>query len=388
MVPVATRRGGPLVALGAVMGCWVAMRLAMVAVGSTPAMAGMMGEPVVSLAGKPALRLPAAESDLPVTMPDQTAGDAHERSAPPLTTPLAPLARPPAFRFEPFVPVQPAPAAAPRTAALPVSVAAGHQMMWMAALSRLPLPAGFAGAALAPSPPRAALAPFYPSGVKRNGPSHWSADGWVLLRRGANGTLAAGTTPATLGASQAGAVLRYRLSGSSAHRPQAYVRLAAALEAPSDKEMAAGLSVRPVPALPLRAMAELRVSDQSGRARLRPAALVVTELQPVDLPHGTRAEFYGQAGYVGGRSATAFADGQARIDRHVAQLGKAEFRAGAGTWAGVQKGAARVDAGPSATVGLPVGEGGSARLGLDWRLRVAGEAAPGSGLAVTLSAGF
>ena len=135
-------------------------------------------------------------------------------------------------------------------------------------------------------------------------------------------------------------------------------------------------------------MAELRLSDQSGATRLRPAALLVTELAPIDLPHETRAEFYGQAGYVGGRNATAFADGQARVDKRIAQFGGAELRAGAGAWAGAQKGAARLDAGPSAVLGLPFGTSGSARLGLDWRMRVAGDARPGSGVALTLSAGF
>jgi hypothetical protein len=166
------------------------------------------------------------------------------------------------------------------------------------------------------------------------------------------------------------------------------LRVASALNSPRDKEVAVGLSARPVSSLPFRALAELRVSDQSGSARVRPAALVVTEIQPVDLPHQTRAEFYGQAGYVGGHNATAFADGQARLDRQVAQIGKAELRAGGGIWAGAQKGAARIDAGPSATLGMPIAGGAAARLGLDWRLRVAGDAQPGSGLAVTLSAGF
>lgn len=41
----------------------------------------------------------------------------------------------------------------------------------------------------------------------------WSADGWLMLRGGGDGSLAAGSgAPATYGASQAGAVLRYRLA--------------------------------------------------------------------------------------------------------------------------------------------------------------------------------
>ena len=53
----------------------------------------------------------------------------------------------------------------------------------------------------------------------------------------------------------------------------------------------------------------------------------------------------------------------------------------------VQPGAARVDVGPRLTLRLPqVGEGG--RIALDWRQRVAGDAHPESGLALTLAADF
>jgi hypothetical protein len=121
---------------------------------------------------------------------------------------------------------------------------------------------------------------------------------------------------------------------------------------------------------------------------LRPAVLVVTGLRPVALPLGLRGEAYGQAGYVGGRFATGFADGQLRLDHRVVKLGKADVRFGGGAWGGIQKGASRVDAGPTLTVGQPLGGPASIRLGADWRFRVAGKAAPGSGPAVTLSAGF
>lgn len=267
----------------------------------------------------------------------------------------------------------------------PVGTAAGHHMLWMAALANMPLPAGLAARRdAAPLP-----VPFYPADrTQHRADKRWSADGWLLLRQGGAAALANGIAAPTYGASQMGAVVRYRLAPRSAHRPQAYLRVAAAIGGGPDKEVAVGISARPLPSLPVRAAVELRASDQPTGQHVRPAAMVVTEIMPIDLPHGTRAEFYGQAGYVGGRSATGFADGQARIDTHVADLGQAELRAGAGAWAGARKGAARVDLGPTATLGVPIGTRGSARLGLDWRMRVAGNAEPGSGPALTLSAGF
>ena len=101
-----------------------------------------------------------------------------------------------------------------------------------------------------------------------------------------------------------------------------------------------------------------------------------------------RGEAYVQAGYVGGRFETAFVDGQARIDRRLMRLGDdEEVRAGVGAWGGAQKGAARLDVGPTASVAFRLGDAPS-RIAVDYRLRVAGDAAPASGPAVTFSAGF
>lgn len=115
--------------------------------------------------------------------------------------------------------------------------------------------------------------------------------------------------------------------------------------------------------------------------------MAVTEIPPVSLPGKARAEFYAQAGYVGGAGATPFADGQLRIDGRVVQAGPLEVRAGAGAWGGVQRDAARFDVGPAVTLGVSQ-SAASARIGLDWRFRVAGTARPASGPALTVSAGF
>lgn len=114
---------------------------------------------------------------------------------------------------------------------------------------------------------------------------------------------------------------------------------------------------------------------------------LISEFPQLPLPLGARAEAYAQVGYVSGRAATAFADGQVRIERQLLKLGRAELRAGGGAWGGAQDGVSRVDIGPSATLGLGLGQT-NARLAVDWRFRVAGNAAPASDPAVTLSAGF
>jgi hypothetical protein len=155
-----------------------------------------------------------------------------------------------------------------------------------------------------------------------------------------------------------------------------------------EQELALGLSARPLRALPLVAMAELRAARSPLGIRMRPAAALVTELPPLRLPAGLRAEVYAQGGYVGGAGATAFVDGQVRLDRKLFDLANHELRAGAGAWGGAQRGASRVDLGPSASVVLRLSDTATARLAMDWRFRVAGKAVPASGPAVTLSAGF
>ena len=266
---------------------------------------------------------------------------------------------------------------------VPVHLAAGHQMLLMAALAQVPL-----DMVSLTAPGDSSGAPFHPVGHEAPRPRRWSADGWVLLRRGGNVSLATGSAPATYGASQAGAVLRYSLAPDSDYKPAAYLRATAALNGSREKEAALGLSARPLPSVPVVASVELRATDQAGETRLRPAAMLVTQLAPFRLPLNTRGEAYVQAGYVGGRFSTPFVDGQLHVDKGVAQLGKGEVRAGAGAWGGAQKGASRLDVGPAATMGLGIGDSASARVSVDWRFRVAGNAQPSSGPALTLSAGF
>ena len=216
----------------------------------------------------------------------------------------------------------------------------------------------------------------------------WSADGWALLRDGRGGSLSPGALPANYGASQAGAVLRYRLHMSSRLRPDAYMRTTSSLGQYRETAAALGLSARPFPGVPLVAAVEGRLTEQAGGRRVQPAAFAYSELPAFALPGRMRAETYLQGGYVGGRFATLFGDGQVRIDRGLWRSGPVEARLGGGIWGGAQRDAARLDAGPSATVALPLGRGAFGRVAVDWRFRVAGDAQPGSGPAVTLSAGF
>jgi len=219
-------------------------------------------------------------------------------------------------------------------------------------------------------------------------PARWSMDAWALIRKNGTKIPNPGTLPATYGASQTGAVLRYRLALQDARQLTAYLRTTSTVGGLSETSAALGLSARPLPTMPIVAAIEGRVTEQGGRRRVQPAIMAVTTLPSLALPGSLRAEAYGQGGYVGGRYATPFADGQLRVDRAVANIGRIEARVGAGAWGGIQKGASRLDAGPGATVSLPLSPKVFGRVAVDWRFRVGGNAEPGSGPALTVAAGF
>jgi hypothetical protein len=219
----------------------------------------------------------------------------------------------------------------------------------------------------------------------------WAFDQWVLLRGGA-GALATAQGAASYGASQAGAVARYRLDAGGQHDAYGYVRTSAALNTPGkDRELALGIGVRPLANVPLRLLGEARVFDSaSGPVRLRPVVTVITELPWQKLAGGLRAEVFGQAGYAGGAGATAFFDVQAVVDHAMPKaLGiGGKVRIGAGVWAGGQKGAVRLDAGPRVSLPVDLGNEAGGRIALDWRLRVGGNANPASGPALTIASSF
>jgi len=239
--------------------------------------------------------------------------------------------------------------------------------------TRAPTPAPHAGGSPGPAPTPQAVALAPPLQMAAS-PSRWSASAWLLIRdESGGGTLAPG---GTLGGSQAGARLTYRLGGGFALSARAYVPLRAMAGA----EAAAGLDWRPVRTLPLNLLAERR--QRLGREGRNAFALTLYGGASRDLAPRLRLDAYGQAGVVGLRARDVFADGAVRLTR---RAGPVEI--GAGAWGAAQPGAARLDAGPSLSWRLPVPDS-NLRLQADWRFRVADDAAPRSGPALTLAADF
>lgn len=241
------------------------------------------------------------------------------------------------------------------------------------------------------APPKNAVRPGYQAKPY----SRWSADAWALVRRGGGDAGLAAGQPA-YGATQIGAVMRYRLDAEDSRGAYAFLRatLAPGTNA-RDRELAFGLGVRPLRSVPLRVLLETRMQDNdAGASRIRPVVTVVTELPPLPLPMGLRAEVYGQGGYAGGRGRTAFFDAQAVVDGALLPKrggwtnGDEGLRIGAGAWAGGQAGAARFDIGPQVSLRIHPTQATTLRIALDWRERVAGRALPGSGPALSVASSF
>ena len=153
-----------------------------------------------------------------------------------------------------------------------------------------------------------------------------------------------------------------------------------------------GLSARPVTALPIRIATEIRATDSSFARDLRPAAFAITELPPVSLPMDMAAEIFAAGGYVGGSANTGFAEGQATVTRRVSDFDLSALKGinlsvGAGAWGGIQRSVHRVDVGPTLRLDMALGDV-PARISVDYRERIDGEATPGSGFAATLSTQF
>lgn len=214
-------------------------------------------------------------------------------------------------------------------------------------------------------------APIPPALPVADPAKRWSISSWLLLRDG-NG-LGVGRAP-QLGGSQAGV----RIDRSIGSGFALTARFAAALRG-RQREIAPGVSWQPG-ALPVRITVEQRIAIDGGRSG---TAIGIAGGVWQALPGGLQLESYGQTGAFASRRGDAYADGMLRIARPV--IGGIDI--GVGTWGGAQRGAERLDIGPSLGVRLPIADG-TARLTLDWRQRIAGNAAPGSGPALTLGTDF
>ena len=201
---------------------------------------------------------------------------------------------------------------------------------------------------------------------------------WAMLRQqetGIAGSSALGNT-GSLGASQAGARILYNFSPA----------LAVSLRTSSTigrrgGEVAGGIRYRPLRSVPLWVTLERRQAiGHFGGGRNDFALFAEGGVWGQRMPFGFTLDGYVQGGVVGLNSRDLFADGGVTFSRPVYK----QFSAGFGVWGGVQPGLYRVDAGPRVTMKVRR----NLRVHFDWRQKLAGNARPSSGPAVTLAGDF
>lgn len=214
--------------------------------------------------------------------------------------------------------------------------------------------------------------------------SRWSGDAYLFARPGGGpASLAAG---GVLGGSQIAARLAYALNREGPPRIAIAARAYAPLDAPSGSEGALGIDWHPFPRAALRLSAERRF-DAGGKGRNAWSAYAAGGVYKGGLPGGLEADLYAQAGVVGARRGDLFVDGALRVARPIPLDSRHVLRLGVAAWGAAQPEVARLDVGPRVALGLPIGRM-NVTAALDYRARLLGSAAPGSGLAFTLAAGF
>jgi hypothetical protein len=226
-----------------------------------------------------------------------------------------------------------------------------------------------------------ALSPL-PQSAHPTHANRWRASAWLLWRPG--GSTASKTIPAgQLGGSQAGLRLDYDIAPNAASRMTAYGRITSALKRPTAPEAAIGLSIQPVRTVPITFAAERRIALDDS-ARNANSIMAVGGFGPQPIAPSLLAEAYAQTGIVGFRQRDAFIDGKFSL---TSPLPRTPIRIGAAVSGGVQPGVSRLDIGPELQVRLALPQT-NARLSVEWRERIAGNANPGSGLAITLAGDF
>ncbi|WP_241213565.1 hypothetical protein [Sphingomonas sp. ABOLE] len=209
------------------------------------------------------------------------------------------------------------------------------------------------------------------------GPRRWSGSAWFALRPGQG--IGAAPAAGQLGGSQYGVRVVRALDRRG--RLAAVGRIAGPLRG-QGAEVALGFEWRPA-GIPVRIAVEERfgLDGIQGGPGLGAVAGLYRERAAF------RLEAYGQAGAILRVRLEPYADGALRLTRTIAAGRATALAVGIGSWGAAQRGVQRLDIGPTLVTSVPIGAL-QTRIALDWRQRIAGNARPGSGVALTLGSDF
>ncbi len=193
-----------------------------------------------------------------------------------------------------------------------------------------------------------------------------------------------GLAPASqYGGGQSGLIGTYRL-GESENTLAILWRVSVAHARTAERELAVGIRWQPTNRLPVTLSAERRFRNDNQDSI---ALYIAGGKSDVPLVAKFKLDSYAQVGILIGALPDRFFDANVRVDRPVFNAAPLSISAGGGIWAGGQKSASRIDIGPSIRTDFDVSDV-HFRLNMDWRFRVAGNASPGDGPAITLSTNF
>lgn len=219
-------------------------------------------------------------------------------------------------------------------------------------------------------------AAMIPPAAKRS--NRFSGYGWVFWRGGGIGS----SQLPSLGGRQAGLRLDWQWHDIFAVLGRLVTTIGDAPMGGHQREGVIGMAYLPFRDRRLEIAAERRISLGGGRDawQLRAAGGKEWAVK------GWRLEAYGQVGLTGLRRRDGFAEGQVSVRKPIIESGNIRLLLGSGAWGAAQPGAKRLDIGPQAVADFKLGV--PMRLSADYRVRVAGNARPASGPALTLSTSF
>lgn len=237
------------------------------------------------------------------------------------------------------------------------------------------------------TPPSMALALMGEAGPPENkphAPPAWGGDVYAYsFWRFSNGNGSALAPGAQYGGNQSGVIGTIDPFGAP-NRGLSLLARGSMTPDSAEREVALGVRWRPDNDWPLTLSAERRFR---ANAPDRFAAYLAGGVDALTLYRRWSLDAFGQAGYVTGQSGGSFFDVQARAMYPLPQILNIPLSAGIGAWAGGQKGAQRVDVGPTIATKIDTGPI-NLLIQLDWRMRAAGNAEAKNGLALTVSTGF
>lgn len=221
----------------------------------------------------------------------------------------------------------------------------------------------------------------------------WGFDAYSLLRDG-GGSIAANSRP-LLGGGQSGARVGYTLNPLARRPVEIFARLNVAQDGfdvdGRSAQAAIGAAWQPLgrhgPSLGVERLIAIRRGGRNAwAARIAGGAAHTANARlPIDL------SAYAEAGVAGLQQRDLFAGGQAYALYPLRIDDTTRVTVGAGAWGSTQDSAggrlSRVEIGPSAQITRRV-RGGSVELRAEYRRRVIGNAAPGSGPAITVATRF